>query len=200
MLRSVIAQAVEFHLEPDFLRQQGYARDYWIALRLCRDDPVKPSYRKKRPGLILQTRTLDGLKQNVIETIMSSQFDLLLAMALRANQEAKIHEPHDQIGRMAYNYKNLLLNVLILMFRERHVITNGEFDSLAGQPQLVVRKIVENDLVFDLRFFVGYVLFLYEEGKVVRYDTKKPDWIGFHLPTIQTIEPVGKILRSATEL
>lgn len=198
MLRSVIAQAVEFHLEPDFLRQQGNARDYWVALRLCRDDPAKPSYRKKRPGLIIQTRTLDGLKQNVIETTISSQFDLLLAMTLRANQEAKIYEPHDQIGRMAYRYKNFLLNVLILMFAERHKITNGEFDPLAGQPQLVIRKIVENELVFDLRFFVGYSLFLYEEGKVVRYDTAKPDWIGFHLPTIQAIEPVEKILQSAT--
>ena len=194
MERAIISQALEFHLDPDIRRQQGNVKNYWIELRLCLYDPMNmPLYHQKKFKLLAETDTADKLKHSIIETVVSSQFDFLLAMAYKANHDTKLHDQNRKIERLGYCFKNFLLNILIQMFAEKHKIA----DSLAAEtnvPQLVFQDDQENKMNFDMQFFTGFTFYFCSPTQLRQFTAVEQHAIGFHLPKNQLIEPVVKIL------
>ena len=193
MLRPTIAQALEFHLVPDILRQQGNVRFYWIELRLCLTDSNTPAHRKKRDKLLAETNTADQLKASIIETIVSSQFEFLLAMAYKANSDAKIHDQKRKIEPLGYRFKSFLLNILVLVFAEKFKIA----DKLAAEgndPWLSVQNNKENGMNYDLLFFTGFAFSFYSPTSLRRHAVKKGYGIDFHMPKNHVIDPVKNIL------
>lgn len=200
MDRTVIARAVEDFLDSDIRRYNGLMADYWIRLRLCLTSPYDAKFQKKRDSIAGQTQTRAALKSNICEFALSSQVDILLAMAYEANQTTKkggwAHEQMD----CYYRYKCFLINVLVLLFQERYSIV---FESLTSNPKpvtLVVEKNKENEYVLDLRFFMGYTFGLDERGQLRKVSNPEIPiglYIGLHIPINHLLEKVKLMLKPA---
>ncbi|OGY92259.1 MAG: hypothetical protein A3H70_03395 [Candidatus Komeilibacteria bacterium RIFCSPLOWO2_02_FULL_48_11] len=192
MDRDVINQAIEFFVDPSMRRYPGYVKDYWLELRLCLDK--KPNQRK-RAKILGQIGTPTGLKASISDFAASSQADWLLAMAYKVSHDAKKENHSPAKIEVAYAFKNFLLNVLILLFAERHKVTSCEGVTFAGQSTLFLRKDKDNQLNLDLRFLVGYSYSRDAGSQIYRQPTAPQNAIGFHLPTGQTVAEVKAIVK-----
>ena len=195
MDRQVIAQAVEMFLDPEIRRYPEAMIANWLDLRLCLTaDAVQ--YQRKKDQILAEINTPDKLKTAVREFVISSQADILLAMAFRANLEAK--QDRGSWIDMAYRHKCFLLNVLVLLFQERRCLIFVEAESRDETPGLEIQVNAQNRLNLDLRFFVGYT-FLVDDGlRLRKFDElgSRRRYIGFHLPRIQLIDEAAEIVKT----
>jgi hypothetical protein len=194
MDRQVIANAVETFLDPDIRRYPEAMAMSWLDLRLCLiTDAVK--YQRKKSQILAAINTPAKLKTAVREFVLSSEADMLLALAFRTNLEAKQgNEARFQVD-MAYSYKYFLLNVLVLLFQERHCLIFVGQELREGTPTLLVQINAQNRLNLDLRFYIGHTF--YTDAKLQVYkDEFGPIWcLGFHLPYNQLIPEVARIIK-----
>lgn len=192
MDRNIIDQAIEFFIDPSLRRSFGPTKDYWLELRLCLGPAPNP---KKRAKILDQITTNSKLKTNICDFAISSQADWLLAMTYKVSHDAKKQNRSQAQIEVAYAFKHFLLNVLILLFSERHEIVAGEGVSFAGQPQLFIKKDIVNPLNLVLRFLVGYALSRDAGSQIYRQATALENAVGFHLPVGQTMSTVRAIVK-----
>lgn len=195
MDRQVIANTVEMFLDPDIRRYPEAMSKSWLGLRLCLiTDPVK--YQRKKDQILAEITTPAKLKTAVREFVLSSQADILLALAFRANLEAKQDSRVRFLADLAYGYKYFLLNVLVLLFQERHHLIFVEQELCKGRPTLLIQINAQNRLSLDLRFYIGHTLYTDTELQVYK-DKFGPIWyLGFHLPFNQLTDEVAKIIKT----
>ena len=194
MDRTVITQAVEDFTDPDIRRYSSLMADYWVRLRLCLTSATGAKLQRKRDEIIRQTATIDTLKKDICEFALSSQEDILLAMACEANRASKKRGRWWTQIECAYHYKCLLINVLVLLFEERH---NVAFEQSVVNPKpitLVVGVNKENGYVLDLRFFMGYTFGMDARGQLRKAPSQEIP-IGFHIPINHLIKEVKSIFK-----
>lgn len=201
MNKQMVTEAVETFLDPDIRRYPENMANIWIGLRLCLiTDLLK--YKRKKEKIISECDSGIKLKTSINDFVLSSQADVMLAMAFRANLEAKAPEKARTITTLSYRYKCFLLNVLLLLFRERHffVFTKKDQEALLGLPTVLAELNVQNPMNTDLRFFISQA-FEADKHLQVYKNPVDPTWfLGFHLPLNQVIPEVEKIVKSGLKI
>lgn len=203
MQHETIRNLVDYFVGHIIDRDFAAARNYWFNLQFYKSST---SDRDKLTAVGKQQRIITN-KNRLIESItnylLDSSWHHLLAIARKANYEAKQTPNFTREGK--YAFKWLMLNVLIVIFQERYLVL-GEDDEralLTDKPFLFIQRDKESSFKVTLHFH-SHLRFRLDNRLQVSTEKMRGDVkAGFHIP-IHELAPearaiVEKVIPSTSE-
>lgn len=175
MRRENIKELVEYFLGPMFDRDSAAASKDWLYLLKTAGVTDNEEKNLASPDSCFLDAITDFLSSN--------GYPSLLKLAYEANRDAK-RTTLEPTKERRYQFKHLLLNVLILVFAEQYRIVLNPLDGddplvEIFKPTLVIRR---DRNVLDLRFYIDLELLVNSERRFEVWFSPAREPLKYHLP------------------
>jgi hypothetical protein len=175
-----------------------FACDYWIELRIAEPDRTEEQRERLARKLSRDITNADGLIRKMTGFLTTNQYraDILLGMAVKANQDAKAGQA---VPMKLYSLKYLVLNILLMVFRQRYLIFISPVSVrtiiTAPRPTMVVSHDGSDPSCLIFNFYTDRRIGINNVGQITLANARPWKPISFHLPRRRISKPAGAVIK-----